>query len=224
MRSHFARCRVRPIFAITATLVLSLAGCADDDARLASAETNQTPSEPAGSPTPSRSASPIESVEPVPTQAIPSPAPSRTPVVRSRPPAPPAAPPAAPPPPPPEPPPPAPNPPGAPTGNTQGTAVGAPIRIPEFLVHYGKPLSVVNAALESEIRRGCGGTLCVGISVTQRTSSVDACTVESVDFPAGSIRDSSGAGSPQMYVPQGAVVAIVTGTAPCPTPSSSPAP
>jgi hypothetical protein len=211
MRGDFAGCRVRPIVAIVATLVLSLASaCGGDDARLASAETEETPSEPAVSPTPTPSA--IESVEPAPTQPIPSPTPSPSPVVRSRPPAPPAA------PPPPDPPP-APNPPGVPTGDGSGTAVGAPIKIPEFLVYAGHPVTEVRSLLEDAIRRGCDGSLCVTVQVEQQAGGRDMCTVARVVFPAESVREQRTNAESIMNVPRGSVVTITTGTAPCPTPT-----
>jgi hypothetical protein len=104
--------------------------------------------------------------------------------------------------------------PGAPgaRGNrgNQPQAIGAPIKIPSFQQDEGRPLDEVKAEIVQDLKRQCGGELCVTLRDEARDDSVNTlCQFVKTDPPQGTI------------VRAPTTIVIVSGALPCPTSTSS---
>lgn len=83
-----------------------------------------------------------------------------------------------------------------------------PIDIPNITNAQGELVDDVRVRLERELRKVCGGTVCVKLRTEARDDNLPRCRFSTTDPRPGT------------RVPRGSVVVIVTGTQPC---ESSPA-
>lgn len=91
---------------------------------------------------------------------------------------------------------------GAPQ-DKDGKAPGAPIKISTRDLDQGQPLDGMQAFLESEIRRQCGGELCVKVKVVHKDDGFQTCQFVTTEPAQGKT------------VKRGKTVTIVAGTKPC---------
>jgi hypothetical protein len=99
--------------------------------------------------------------------------------------------------------------PGSPVGRGGGgEALGAPINIPVITIAEGRPIDEVRAEIEQDIRKQCGGELCVTLRVEPRDPNHTTCEFSTTD-PA-----------PGRPAPRRSTVVIVSGTQPCTTETS----
>jgi beta-lactam-binding protein with PASTA domain len=93
-------------------------------------------------------------------------------------------------------------------GDADKLVPGAPIDIPNITIAQGRPVDEVRAEIEAELRKRCGGTVCVKLTTEARDDNLKRCEFSTTDPRPGT------------RVRRGSVVVIVTGTQPCQ--SSSP--
>lgn len=95
--------------------------------------------------------------------------------------------------------------PGAPSGGGGGGggAPGAPLKIPHIGL-YGLYIDAPRRMIEEDLRRQCGGELCVTVRVEQRVPGHEICEYQGTDPPIGS------------EIARGSTVVILTGQdSPC---------
>jgi hypothetical protein len=87
--------------------------------------------------------------------------------------------------------------------NEDNEAQGSPLNIPALTEVRSGDIVLVRARLEDEIRRRCGGSLCVQLRERRGPNELMVCQFESTDPSGGTL------------VERGSIVYIVTGSAPC---------
>ncbi|MEV4756255.1 PASTA domain-containing protein [Micromonospora sp. NPDC049559] len=90
--------------------------------------------------------------------------------------------------------------------NDENEARNSPLDIPRITQSQGQPVTEVRKRLEADLRKQCGGTLCVRVRVRQGDNDIlSTCQFDDTDPAPGS------------RVERGGTVTILTGTLPCAT-------